>query len=82
MVPNGLAMISPAPRQASAQAMTQDSARVSRAGRSSLMTRLPLLHVGLVLVLGHVEVALAKASHSAGRPAEAAYSFWNASSRP
>ena len=33
MVPNGLAMTSPSPRQASAQAMTQDSARVTPGSR-------------------------------------------------
>src|SRR6516165_4720261 len=76
MVPKGLAMTSPAPRQASAQAMTQDSARVTpgltlRRVSASLTPvpdsrRCPFLDAGLVLVFGHEDVALGEGVPLAG----------------
>jgi hypothetical protein len=79
MVPKGLTMTSPASRQASAQAMTHDSARVTPG--SPIMPP-PLGHVGPVLVVVDVDVALGEGLPLGGVGGRGAYSFWNGSSRP
>src|ERR1700685_3729305 len=68
MVPNGLTMTSPASRQTSAQAMTQDSARVTPVSLIGFGHRLgggrvgscrrPLRQAGPVLLVVHQDVAL------------------------
>ena len=84
MVPMGLARISPSPRKHSATATTHTSARVTRVdGHGVAHAAPPVAAARLAWYSASARSSHAawNSAHASGVLADAAYAFWNASSR-